>query len=195
MLIKCANLFGKEVFKLCALHAHLTKRPHNVEQEEEKEKPKYKLKVDAREALKDYYDAVHMLCEAQSNFAASTKVLEEKIEHKSVFLDIIKQLQLPAVQVMVATIEELEKLEGKMYRELTLLCHLSNFRSIYPNAMEHTRTMAAFIYFILYEQITGLRPSQTGCAAEFRCGLTPFKRLIIGKRQPGGPGRSGDTGR
>ena len=55
--------------------------------------------------------------------------------------------------------------------------------------------MAAFIYFILYEQITGLRPSQTGCAAEFRCRATPFKRLITGKRQPGGPGRSGDTGR
>ena len=55
--------------------------------------------------------------------------------------------------------------------------------------------MAAFIYYILYEWITGLRPSQTGCAAEFRCGTTPFKRLITGKRQPGGPGRSGDTGK
>ena len=108
-----------------------------------------------------------MLCKAQTNFVASTKVLEEKIEDKSVLLDIIKQVQLPAVQVTIGTIEELEKLEGKTYRELTLLCHLPNFRCIYPNATEQTRTMAAFIYFILYEQITGLRPSQTGCAAEF----------------------------
>ena len=138
---------------------------------------------------------MHTLCEAQTNFVASTKVLEEKIEDKSVFLDIIKQVQLPAVQVTIGTIEELEKLEGKTYRELTLLCHLPNFRCIYPNAMEQTRTMAAFIYFILYKQITGLRPSQTGCAAKFRCGATPFKRLITGKRQPGGPGRSGDAGR
>ena len=134
-----------------------------------------------------------MLCKAQTNFAASTKVLEEKIEDKSVFLDIIKQVQLPAAQVTIGTIEELEKLEGKTHRELTLLCHLPNFRHIYPNATEQTRTMATFIYFVLYEQITNLRPSQTGCAAEFRCGVTPFKRLITGKRQPGGPGRSGEA--
>ena len=166
-----------------------------VEQEEEKKKPKYKLTGDAKEALKDYYDAVHMLCEAQTNFASSSKVLEEKIEDKSVFLNIIKQVQLPAVQVSVRTVEELEKLEVKTYRDLTLLCHLPNFRRIFPNATEQTRMMAAFMYFVLHEQITGLRPSQTGCAAEFRCGATPFKRLITGKRQPGRPGRSGDTGK
>ena len=55
--------------------------------------------------------------------------------------------------------------------------------------------MAAFMYFVLHEQITGLRPSQTGCAVEFRCGATPFQRLITGKRQPGGPGRPGDAGK
>ena len=166
-----------------------------VEQEEEKKKPKYKLTGDAKEALKDYYDAVNMLCEAHTNFSSSTKVLQEKIKDKSVFLDIIKQVQLPAIQVLVRTVEELEKLEGKMYRELTLLCHLPNFRRIFPNVTEQTRTMAAFMYFVLHEQITSLRPSQTGCAAIFRCGVTPFKRLITGKRQPGGPGRSGDAGK
>ena len=166
-----------------------------VEQEEEEEKPKYRLTGDAKETLKDYYDAVYTLCEAQTKFMLSTKVLEQKIDDKSVFLDIIKQVQLPAVQVSIRTVEELEKLEGKTYRELTLLCHLPNFRRIYPNATEQTRTMAAFIYYILYEQITGLRPSQTGCAAKFRCGATPFKRLITGKRQPDGPSRSGDTGK
>ena len=164
-----------------------------VEREEEKKNPKYKLTGDAKEALRDYYDGVHTLCEAQTNFAKSTQVLEEKIEDKSIFLDIIQQVQLPAVQVQVRMVEELEKLEGKTYRELTLLCHLPNFRRIYHNATEQTRTMAAYIYFVLYEQITGLRPSQTGCAVEFRCGMTPFKRLITGKRQPGGPGRSSEV--
>ena len=53
--------------------------------------------------------------------------------------------------------------------------------------------MAAYIYFVLYEQITGLKPSQTGCATEFRCQMTPFKRLITGKKQPGGPGRSSEA--
>ena len=166
-----------------------------VEKEEAEKKPKYKLTGDAREALKDYYDAVHTLCEALTNLMSSTKVLEEKIEDKSIFLDIIKQVQLPAVQVSIRTVEELEKLEGKMYRELTLLHNLPNFRRIYPNVTEQTRTMAAFIYCILYEQITGLRPSQTGCAAKFRCGMTLFKRLTTGKRQPGRPDRSGNTGK
>ena len=73
-----------------------------------------------------------------------------------------------------------------------MLHHLPNFRRIYPNVTEQTRTMAACIYFILYEQITGLRPSQTGCATEFRCETMPFKRVITGKKQPGGPGRSSD---
>ena len=161
-----------------------------VEREEEKKKPKYKLTGDAKEALRDYYNVVHTLCEAQENFARSTQVLEEKIEDKSVFLVIIQQVQLPAVQVQVRMVEELEKLEGKTYRGLTLLCLLPNFRRIYHNTTEQTRTMATYIYFVLHEQITGLSPSQTGCAIEFRCGMMPFKRLIMGKRQPSGPGRS-----
>ena len=154
-----------------------------VEREEEKEKPKYRFTDDTKEALKDYYDAVHTLCEAQENFAKSTQVLEDTIEDKSIFLDIIQQVQLPAVQVHVRTVEELEKLEGKTYRELTLLCHLPNFRRICPSATERTRMVATYIYFVLHEQITGLRPSQTGCSTEFGCGAMPFKRLITGKRQ------------
>ena len=49
--------------------------------------------------------------------------------------------------------------------------------------------MATYMYCVLYEQITGIRASQTGCATDFKCQTTPFKRLITGKRQPGGPGR------
>ena len=70
-----------------------------VETEEEIEKPKYKFTGDTKEALKDYYNAVHTLCEAQANFARSTQVLEQKIEDNSIFLSITQQVQLPAVQV------------------------------------------------------------------------------------------------
>ena len=164
-----------------------------VETEEEKEKPKYVFTRDAKLALTDYYDAVHTLCKAQLNFAKSTQVLEKKIEDKSVFLDIIKQVQLPSAKVQVRTVEEMEKIEGKTYRELTLMCHLPNFKRINPNTKEQTRTMAAYIYFVLYKQITGIRASQTGCATDFRCPMTPFKRLITGKKQPGGPGRSSEV--
>ena len=104
-----------------------------IETEEENKKPRYNFTGDTKEALTDYYDAVHMLCEAQQNFAKSTQVLEQKIEDKSIFLDIIKQVQLPSVQVQVRTVEELERLEGKTYRELTLMFHLPNFKRINPN--------------------------------------------------------------
>ena len=87
--------------------------------------------------------------------------------------------------------EETEQLEGKTYRELTMSQHLPNAKKIYRNATDQTRTMAAFMYFVLYEQITGLKASQTGCSRDFQCQGTPFKRLVTGKRQPGGPGRSG----
>ena len=160
-----------------------------VETEEEKKKPRYVLTGDAKAALTDYYDAVHTLCEAQQNFAKSTQVLEEKITDKDVFLDIVKQVQLPSVKVEIRTVEEMEKMEGKTYRQLTLLCHLPNFKMINPNAKEQTRMMAAYMYCVLYKQITGVRASQTGCATDFKAPTTPFKRLITGKRQPGRPGR------
>ena len=108
------------------------------------------------------------------------------------FLDIIKQVQLPSVKVEIRTVEELKRIEGKTYRDLTLMCHLPNFKRINPNAKEQTRTMAAYMYCVLYEQITGVRASQTGCAVDFKCPTMPFKRLITGKRQPGRPGRSSE---
>ena len=164
-----------------------------VETEEEKQKPRYVLTSDAKVALSDYNDAVHTLCEAQQNFAKSTQVLEKKITDKSVFLDIIKQVQSPSLKVEIRTVEEMERIEGKTYRELMLMCHLPNFKSINPNAKEQTRTMAAYMYCVLHEQITGTRASQTGCATDFKCPMTPFKRLITGKRQPGKPGRSSEA--
>ena len=164
-----------------------------IETEEEKQKPRYVLTGNAKVALTDYYDAVHTMCEAQQNFAKSTQVLEKKITDKSIFLDIIKQVQLPSVKVEIRTVEEMERIEGKTYRELTLMCHIPNFKRINPNAKEQTRKMATYMYCVLHEQITGTRASQTGCATDFKCQTTPFKRLITGKRQPGRPGRSSEA--
>ena len=78
---------------------------------------------DAKEALKDYYNAINTLSQAQANLALSIKVLEEKIEDKSVFLDIIKQTQLSAVQVTIRTIEEEEQLKNMTYKDVTLRTH------------------------------------------------------------------------
>ena len=97
---------------------------------------------------------------------------------------------MPSVKVEIRTVEEMEKLEGKTYRQLTLMCHLPNFKRINPNTKEQTRTMTAYMYCVLYEQITGVRASQTGCATDFRAPTMPFKRLITGKKQNSGTGRS-----
>ena len=169
-----------------------------VETEEEFKKPKFRLTGEAKEALRNYYDAAHELCVAQADFAKATQELESKIEDKTVFLSIIQQVRLPSVQIHVRTVEEIEQLEGKTYRELTISQHLPDTKKIYSNATDQTRTMAAFMYFVLYEQITGLKASQTGCSRDFKCQGTPFKGLVTGKRQPGGPGRSSEqraTGR
>ena len=163
-----------------------------VEMEEEFEKPKFKLTGEAKEALRNYYDVAHELCVAQADFAKATQELESKIEDKTVFLSIIQQVRLPSVQIHVKTVKEIEQLEGKTYRELTMSQHLPDAKKIYSNATDQTRTMAAFMYFVLYEQITGLKASQTGCSRDFKCQGTPFKRLVTGKRQPGGPGRSSE---
>ena len=163
-----------------------------VETEEEFKKPRFRLTGEAKEALRNYYDAAHELCVAQADFAKATQELEKKIEDKTVFLSIIQQVRLPSVQIHVRTVEEIEQLEGKTYRELTMSQHLPDTKKIYSNATDQTRTMAAFMYFVLYEQITGLKASQTGCSRDFKCQGTPFKRLVTRKRQPGSPGRSSE---
>ena len=161
-----------------------------IETEEELEKPKFRFTGKAKEALKNYYDAAHELCAVQTGFAKATQELESKVEDKTVFLSIIQQVRLPSVQIHVRTVEEIEQLEGKTYRELTMSQHLPDAKKIYPNATDQTRTMAAFMYFVLYEQLIGLKASETGCSRDFQCQGTLFKRLVTRKKQPGGPGRS-----
>ena len=113
----------------------------------------------------------------------STCTLTDKIKTKEIFLDIVKQVQLLVVQVHVCTREEEEKLEGKTYWDLTLALHLLSYKTIHPNASEQSRTMAAFMYYVLYEQITGLQKAQTGCSVEFKCEMTPFKCPITRSSQ------------
>ena len=163
-----------------------------VEMEEELETPEFKFTGEAKAALKNYYDVAHELCATQTGFAKATQELESKVKDKTVFLSIIQQVRLPSVQIHVRMVVEIEQLEGKTYRELTMSQHLPNAKKIYRNAADQTRTMAAFMYFVLYKKITGLKALQTGCSRDFQCQGTPFKRLVTGKKQPGGPGRSGE---
>ena len=100
-----------------------------VEMEEEFKKLKFRLTGEAKEALRNYYHEAHELCVAQADFAKATQELESKIEDKTVFLSIIQQVRLPSVQIHVRTVEEIEQLEGKTYRELTMSQHLPNAKN------------------------------------------------------------------
>ena len=61
-----------------------------IEMEEEFEKPKFRLTGEAKDVLRNYYNAAHELCVAQADF---------------VFLSIIQQVRLPSVQIHVRKVE------------------------------------------------------------------------------------------
>ena len=44
--------------------------------------------------------------------------MKSKIDNKEIFVDIIRQVQLPAVQVMIRTREDEETLESKTYQDI-----------------------------------------------------------------------------
>ena len=71
-------------------------------------------------AIREYYKAVHDLCEAQTAFMKHTWEMEFKTDNKEIFLDIIRQVQLLTVQVTIQTREQEETPEGKTYWELIL---------------------------------------------------------------------------
>ena len=122
--------------------------------------------------------------------------MEEAVKDGNIFLDIIRQVQLPAVQVMVRTRSEEEALQGKTYQELSLTQHLPNYKKLHPSVTDATRTMAAFMYYALYKKLTGKAKSQQGCSDKFGCKTTPFKHPVTGKKQPGRPGRGkGEKGK
>ena len=96
---------------------------------------------------------------------------------------------MPSVKVEIRTVEEMERMEGKTYRELTLMCHLPNFKRINPNANEQTRTMAAYMYCVLYK--TDHR--HKSITDRLRHGLQmpndTIQKTDNRKRQPSRPGR------
>ena len=108
-----------------------------IETEEEFEKPKFRLTGQAKEALKNYYDVAHELCAVQTSFVKATQELENKVEDKTVFLSIIQQVRLPSVQIHVRMVEEIEQLEGKTYRELTMSATCQTLRRYTP--MQQTK--------------------------------------------------------
>ena len=109
----------------------------------------------AKKAISGYYKAAQDLCQSQTIFMQKTREMEEVINDENIFLDIIRQVQLPTVMVMVRTRSEEEALQGKMFQELSLTQHLPNHKKLHPSVTDATRTMATFMYYALHKQLTG----------------------------------------
>ena len=75
----------------------------------------------ARKSIIEYYKAVQDLCDVQSTFMQRTLEMQAAVNDENIFLEIIRQVQLPAVQVMVRMRSEEEALQGKAYQELSLI--------------------------------------------------------------------------
>ena len=153
------------------------------------------VSLEARKSISEYYKAAQDLCQSQTIFMRKMREMEAAVNDDNIFLDIIRQVQLPAVQVMVRMRSEEEAIQGKMYQELLLTQHLPNHKKLQLSMTDATRTMAAFMYYALHKQLTAKAKSQQACLDDFDCKTTLFKCLVTGKKQPGGPGRKGKRGK
>ena len=99
---------------------------------------------------------------------------------------IIKHVQLPAVQVTVTTREQDKKQAGLSGEEIVILEHLPEAEGWKVGQPSGERMMAAWLYFVLYKQVTGSTAGQDKCADKFGCSVTQFKRMVTGKWQEGG---------
>ena len=101
-------------------------------------------------------------------------------------LAVINHVQLPAVQVMVTTKEQDKKQAGLSGEEMVILEHLPKAEGWKVGRPAGERIMAAWLYFVLYKQVTGSTAGQDKCADKFGCSVTQFKRMVTGKWQEGG---------
>ena len=78
------------------------------------EKKPVVVNPDARKSISEYYKAAQDLCQSQAIFMQKMRETEAAINDENIFLGIIRQVQLPGVQVMVRMRSEEEALQGKM---------------------------------------------------------------------------------
>ena len=92
----------------------------------------------------------------------------------------------------VTTKEQDKKQAGLSSEEMVIAVHLPKAEGWKVGRPTNERMMAAWLYFILYKQVTGTIAGQDKCAEKFGCSITQFKRMVTGKWQEGGR-RKGET--
>ena len=139
-----------------------------------------------QKALNEYYDAAKDLCQSQVLYMARLKKLSKVLDNPDRLLAIINHVQLPAVQVTVTTKEQDKRQAGLSGEEMVIIQHLPDAEGWKVGRQPGERMMAAWLYFVLYKQVTGSTAGQDKCAEKFGCSTTQFKRMITGKWQEGG---------
>ena len=139
-----------------------------------------------QKALDEYYDTAKDLCHSQAVYMARLEKLSKVLDNPDRLLAIIKHVQLPAVQVTVTTKEQDKKQAGLSGEEMVILEHLPDAEGWKVGRQPGERMMAAWLYFVLYKQVTGSTAGQDKCAEKFGCSVTQFKRMVTGKWQEGG---------
>ena len=124
----------------------------------------------------------------------SLEKLSRELDDPDRLLSIINHVQLPAVQVTVTTREQEKKQAGVTGEELVIMEHLPEAEPWKLGRKPNVKMMAAWLYFILYKQVTGSTAGQDKCADKFSCSVTQFKRMVTGKWQEGGKPKKDTTG-
>ena len=145
-----------------------------------------KKAMEQQKALDEYYDTAKDLCHSQVVYMYRLEKLSKVLNNSDRLLAIINHVQLPAVQVTVTTKEQEKKQAGLSGEEMVILEHLPDAENWAVGQQAGERMMAAWLYFVLYKQVTGSTAGQDKCAEKFGCSTTQFKRMIMGKWQEGG---------
>ena len=183
MLESISDLSGKYIDSVDRHQVEVSKEEEEITR---KRFTEGKKASEVQKALNEYYDAANDLCHSQAVYMARLEKLSKVLDNPDRLLAIINHIQLPAVQVTVTTKEQDKKQAGLSGEEMVILEHLPEAEGWKVGRPADERMMAAWLYFVLYKQVTGSTAGQDKCADKFGCSVTQFKRMVTGKWQEGG---------
>ena len=183
MLESISYTLGKYIDTVGRLQVEVSKEEEEIKRKRFTESKKVSQE---QKALDEYYDAAKDLCHSQKVYMARIEKLSKVLDDPDRLLAIINHVQLPAVQVTVTTKEQDKKQVGLSGEEMVIMEHLPDAEGWTVGRPSDERMMAAWLYFVLYKQVTGSTAGQDKCAEKFGCSIMQFKRMITGKWQEGG---------
>ena len=172
VLESIADTSGKYMAQISHFQIEVTKEGEEIKRKRFSESKKASAE---QKALDNYYDAAKDLCHSQGAYMVALEKLSKTLVNPDRLLAIIDHVQLPAVQVTVTTREQEKKQAGVSGEEMVIMEHLPEADPWKLGRKPNVKMMAAWLYFILYKQVTGSTAGQDKCADKFSCSVTQFK--------------------